>query len=84
MIIDNILYISFAFVAFTLGGRLGIWTQQKEIIRLQSNLALLHDEAEMLRKMNDTLRVHNFDMKNVNGGSMGTDYFEDADKRHNS
>ena len=78
----DMIYISFIVLAFFAGGRLGLWSKEKETRRLHRTTVLLHDEIQRFRRMNDVLRQHNFDMNNVNGGSMGTDYIEDADKRH--
>ena len=80
----DIIYISLIILAFFAGGRLGLWSKEKEIAHLHRTMVLVHDEAQRYRRMNEVLRQHNFDMNNVNGGSMGTDYIEDADKRHNS
>ena len=84
MIESTILEIATIFLAFSLGGRLGIWTSNKEITRLHHDIGLMQGQAAMHRRLIESLRQHNHDMKEVNGGSMGHDYTEDADKRHNS
>jgi len=77
-----ILEIAFFFLAFFAGGRLGIWTSEKEIARLRLVIESMQEQEQMLRRIIDSLRQHNHDMKEVNGGSMGHDYIEDAEKRH--
>ena len=84
MIESTILEISIIFLAFSLGGRLGMWSMGKENDRLQHGIGLMQDQAKMHRRLIESLRQQNHDMKEVNGGSMGHDYTEDADKRHTS
>ena len=84
MIESTILEIATIFLAFSLGGRLGMWSMGKENNQLRHVIKSMQDQEQMLRRIIDTLRQHNHDMKEVNGGSMGHDYIEDADKRHTS
>ena len=82
MIESTILEIATIFLAFSLGGRLGLWSMEKEKDRLHHAIWMMQDQEKMHRRMIKSLRQHNHDMKEVNGGSMGHDYTEDADKRH--
>ena len=84
MIESTILEISIIFLAFSLGGRLGMWSMGKENNQLRHAIKSMQEQEQMLRRIIESLRKHNHDMKEVNGGSMGHDYTEDADKRHNS
>ena len=84
MIESTILEIAIIFLAFSLGGRLGMWSMGKENDQLRHAIKSMQEQAKMHRRMIESLRQHNHDIKEVNGGSMGHDYTEDADKRHNT
>ena len=84
MIESTILEIAIIFLAFSVGGRLGMWSMTKENNQLRHGIKSMQEQEQMLRRIIESLRQHNHDMKEVNGGSMGHDYTEDADKRHNS
>ena len=80
MILEMAIFIA----SFFAGARLAAWSYDKEIDRLHHDIGLMQDQAKMHRRLIESLRQQNHDMKEVNGGSMGHDYTEDADKRATS
>jgi len=68
------LFIPSVIMAFSLGIMIGVRVHRDLVRSLNTRIDLLKDSVQDAHKMNDILRQHTFDMKNVNGGSLGYEY----------